>query len=127
MLEEAQAGDSPENTQNPEDVVGGIRPESASTGVAFDKLALDIGAYRQVLAQQQPFPDQPRTRICVYTDGDVGGSGYNETRVDIVAVPCPGSDPGGDLDKGSSPRRLLRPPCPTQPPRGNQPWARAGR
>jgi hypothetical protein len=26
-------------------------------------------------------------------DGEVGGSGYNETKVDIVAVPCPGADP----------------------------------
>lgn len=29
----------------------------------------------------------------VYVDGEVGGSGYNETKVDIVAVPCPGADP----------------------------------
>ena len=29
----------------------------------------------------------------VHIDGDVGGSGYNETKVDIVAVPCPGADP----------------------------------
>lgn len=29
----------------------------------------------------------------VHIDGDVGGSGYNETNVDIVAVPCPGADP----------------------------------
>ncbi|KAB5566371.1 hypothetical protein GE09DRAFT_1201888 [Coniochaeta sp. 2T2.1] len=28
-----------------------------------------------------------------YIDGEVGGSGYNETNVDIVAVPCPGADP----------------------------------
>lgn len=28
-----------------------------------------------------------------YVDGDVGGSGYNETNVDVVAVPCPGADP----------------------------------
>lgn len=26
-------------------------------------------------------------------DGDVGGHGYNETKVDIIAVPCPGADP----------------------------------
>lgn len=25
--------------------------------------------------------------------GDIGGSGYNETRVDIITVPCPGADP----------------------------------
>lgn len=28
-----------------------------------------------------------------YIDGEVGGTGYNETKVDIVAVPCPGADP----------------------------------
>lgn len=28
-----------------------------------------------------------------YIDGEVGGSGYNETNIDIVAVPCPGADP----------------------------------
>jgi hypothetical protein len=26
-------------------------------------------------------------------DGDVGGSGHNETVVDVIAVPCPGADP----------------------------------
>ena len=29
----------------------------------------------------------------VNVDGDVGGSGHNETVVDIIAVPCPGADP----------------------------------
>lgn len=29
----------------------------------------------------------------VDVDGDVGGSGHNETEVDIFAVPCPGADP----------------------------------
>jgi hypothetical protein len=29
----------------------------------------------------------------VDVDGDVGGSGHNETQVDIIAVPCPGADP----------------------------------
>lgn len=28
-----------------------------------------------------------------HIDGDIGGSGYNETRVDIITVPCPGADP----------------------------------
>lgn len=28
-----------------------------------------------------------------HVDGDIGGSGYNETRVDIITVPCPGADP----------------------------------
>jgi len=28
-----------------------------------------------------------------HVDGDVGGTGYNETNVDIVTVPCPGADP----------------------------------
>lgn len=43
-------------------------------------------------------------------DGDVGGHGYNETKVDIIAVPCPGAeplhpwtcDPVADSDFGSS-------------------------
>ncbi|EAA30980.3 hypothetical protein GE21DRAFT_8738 [Neurospora crassa] len=26
-------------------------------------------------------------------DGDIGGHGYNETKVDLIAVPCPGADP----------------------------------
>jgi hypothetical protein len=29
----------------------------------------------------------------VDVNGDVGGSGHNETEVDIIAVPCPGADP----------------------------------
>lgn len=28
-----------------------------------------------------------------HINGDIGGSGYNETRVDIITVPCPGGDP----------------------------------
>jgi hypothetical protein len=28
-----------------------------------------------------------------FVDGEVGGSGYNETKVDVVAVPCPGANP----------------------------------
>lgn len=28
-----------------------------------------------------------------HIDGEIGGSGYNETTVDIVPVPCPGADP----------------------------------
>ncbi|KAK4145257.1 uncharacterized protein C8A04DRAFT_10796 [Dichotomopilus funicola] len=29
----------------------------------------------------------------VGVDGDVGGTGHNETEVDVIAVPCPGADP----------------------------------
>ncbi|KAK3332088.1 hypothetical protein B0T19DRAFT_414710 [Cercophora scortea] len=28
-----------------------------------------------------------------HVDGDVDGPGYNDTKVDIIAVPCPGADP----------------------------------
>ncbi|KAK3349957.1 hypothetical protein B0T25DRAFT_611009 [Lasiosphaeria hispida] len=28
-----------------------------------------------------------------YIDGDIDGTGYNETGVDIITVPCPGADP----------------------------------
>jgi hypothetical protein len=28
-----------------------------------------------------------------HIDGEIGGLGYNETKVDIVCVPCPGADP----------------------------------
>ncbi|KAK5652790.1 hypothetical protein OQA88_9646 [Cercophora sp. LCS_1] len=28
-----------------------------------------------------------------HIDGDVGGTGYNDTKVDVVAVTCPGADP----------------------------------
>lgn len=28
-----------------------------------------------------------------HIDGDIGGSGYNETKVDVITVPCPGADP----------------------------------
>lgn len=28
-----------------------------------------------------------------HIDGEIGGSGYNETTVDIITVPCPGADP----------------------------------
>lgn len=35
-------------------------------------------------------PPKPRF---VHIDGEIGGSGYNETTVDVVTVPCPGADP----------------------------------
>lgn len=28
-----------------------------------------------------------------HIDGDIGGTGYNDTKVDVVAVTCPGADP----------------------------------
>lgn len=28
-----------------------------------------------------------------HIDGEIGGSGYNETTVDVITVPCPGADP----------------------------------
>jgi len=28
-----------------------------------------------------------------HIDGDVDGTGYNDTKVDVIAVPCPGADP----------------------------------
>ncbi|KAK8034210.1 hypothetical protein PG993_009205 [Apiospora rasikravindrae] len=28
-----------------------------------------------------------------HVDGEVGGSGYNETKTDIIAIPCPGASP----------------------------------
>lgn len=36
---------------------------------------------------------QPEEPGFAYIDGEVGGSGHNETKVDVVAVPCPGADP----------------------------------
>lgn len=56
-------------------------------------------------AQQSPAPayDSPSNRTSIshwdpepgfaHINGDIGGSGYNETRVDIITVPCPGADP----------------------------------
>src|SRR5687767_1305659 len=28
-----------------------------------------------------------------HIDGDIEGTGYNETKVDVITVPCPGADP----------------------------------
>jgi len=28
-----------------------------------------------------------------HVDGEIGGTGYNDTMVDVIAVPCPGADP----------------------------------
>lgn len=56
-------------------------------------------------AQLSPRPayDSPSNRTSIshwdpdpgfaHINGDIGGSGYNETRVDIITVPCPGADP----------------------------------
>lgn len=36
---------------------------------------------------------EPHEPGFAYIDGEVGGSPYNDTKVDVVAVPCPGADP----------------------------------
>ena len=42
---------------------------------------------------QEPGPAADSGPGFVNVDGEVGGSGHNETQVDIIAVPCPGADP----------------------------------
>ena len=53
--------------------------------------ALECGEHSKSLRSSLSHSD-PESGF-VHIDGDVGGSGYNETKVDIIAVPCPGADP----------------------------------
>jgi hypothetical protein len=96
-----------------------VRGEKGSHG-------LDQGGIGQDAAAAAP-EDDPLGPGFVDVDGDVGGSGHNETVVDIIAVPCPGADPiqtwtydqefygePGPCEIGShiSPRSSLRRPSP---------------
>ena len=84
-----------------------------------------------------------------YIDGEIGGTGYNDTKVDVITVACPGADPvqtwtldplpqdifgpgpGTELRRMPTPRRPLSdiPPLPAPdhpPPRAGQVWVRQG-
>ncbi|KAH8664544.1 hypothetical protein BX600DRAFT_512565 [Xylariales sp. PMI_506] len=56
-------------------------PEAGQLGVEAEK------SVRSSTSHWEPEPG------FAHVDGDIGGSGYNETTVDIIAVPCPGASP----------------------------------
>jgi hypothetical protein len=84
-----------------------------------------------------------------YIDGEIGGTGYNDTKVDVITVACPGADPvqtwtldplpqdifgpgpSTELRRMPTTRRPLSdiPPLPAldhPPPRAGQVWVRQG-
>jgi hypothetical protein len=82
-----------------------------------------------------------------HINGDVNGIGYNETKVDIIAVPCPGADPvetwardplpegyfEAPLSQGDAPavkelagRSILSPGINRHLPKAPQQWIRQG-
>ena len=102
MLEEVQAGDSPENTQpaaqegdeNDSPVAPLVPPRAdadanadSNAGVGAEDGPRGSSSWSSTPSQLNPEPG------FAHIDGDVGGSGYNETQVDIIAVSCPGADP----------------------------------
>ena len=98
MLEEVQTGDSPENTQpaaqegdeNDSPVAPLVPPRAdadANDGVGAEDGPRGSSSWSSTPSQLNPEPG------FAHIDGDVGGSGYNETQVDIIAVSCPGADP----------------------------------
>lgn len=63
-------------------------PESPSVQVdTKDQLSPVQASNRSSTSNYDPEPGFAQV------SGDIGGSGYNETRVDIITVPCPGADP----------------------------------
>ncbi|KAH8884663.1 hypothetical protein GQ53DRAFT_386984 [Thozetella sp. PMI_491] len=96
MLQETQVSDdSPENTQPAQDPVA-APPESSSTMAAAaadsQQPALECQPSPKSLRSTSPSHIDPEPGFA-HVDGDIGGPGYNETKVDIIAVPCPGADP----------------------------------
>lgn len=84
-----------------------------------------------------------------YIDGEIGGTGYNDTKVDVITVACPGADPvqtwtldplpqdvfgpgpSTELRRMPTTRRPLSdiPPLPAldhPPPKAGQVWVRQG-
>lgn len=57
----------------------------------------------------------------VQVDGDINGPGYNETKVDIIAVPCPGASPVDTWTREPLPDGCFTVP---QPDLGNFPTAK---
>lgn len=50
-------------------------------------LLTDVASRRTSISHHDPEPG------FAHIDGEIGGSGYNETTVDVITVPCPGADP----------------------------------
>lgn len=128
---EAEVASAPSNSQ----------PDDGATAAAHNIQTQDFSQPEQGSITKCPGEDEKRVPEALGTapgvatarsglgpgfvdiSGDVGGSGHNETLVDIIAVPCPGADPvhtwiydalGGDgnhpPDIGS--RSSLRRPTP---------------
>lgn len=69
----------------------GHAPQHHSGEAASQATSIFEGDYQHDdSAWSQPSEGDPEPGFAVI-DGDIGGIGYNDTQVDIVAVPCPGA------------------------------------
>ena len=96
MLQETLVGDdSPENTQPNEDTTSPAQPTrspavmDAIGGGLLEPLHQADGKSSRSTSPSHQDPNAGFAHV----DGDIGGPGYNETKVDIIAVACPGADP----------------------------------
>ncbi|KKY33487.1 putative ankyrin repeat protein [Diaporthe ampelina] len=71
-----------------------VAPQSTTTGpgpvkgkLAAVRVSGHEASNRTSMSHWDPEPG------FAHVDGEVGGVGYNETKVDIITVPCPGADP----------------------------------
>ncbi|KAG8169743.1 hypothetical protein KVR01_000488 [Diaporthe batatas] len=62
-------------------------PSSAKDKLAAVRVSEHEASNRTSMSHWDPEPG------FAHVDGEVGGVGYNETKVDIITVPCPGADP----------------------------------
>ncbi|KAB5583025.1 hypothetical protein GE09DRAFT_1211642 [Coniochaeta sp. 2T2.1] len=77
----------PDDSNNNNNNRGQYQPEQPRRHSSDDTQLSSLVSYD---SSEDGEPEEPGF---AYIDGEVGGSGYNETNVDIVAVPCPGADP----------------------------------
>ncbi|POS72793.1 hypothetical protein DHEL01_v208813 [Diaporthe helianthi] len=81
---EAQQSNHPQSHSTPQSAPG---PSSPKGRLAAVRVSEHEASNRTSMSHSDPEPG------FAHVDGEVGGVGYNETKVDIITVPCPGADP----------------------------------
>ncbi|KAK0628987.1 hypothetical protein B0T17DRAFT_524303 [Bombardia bombarda] len=110
---------SPSQSSRETAVGTGTSTEPREVPAGMD-LELERGVTRQSGASASSQTDGDHEARFVYVDGDIGGpsyTGYNDTKVDIIAVPCPGADPK---------QTWISDPLPDLSPQGDYSWVTQG-
>jgi hypothetical protein len=114
----------------PEQLHGDLQIGNSQTynGIMINPAVLDHEkSFASSFSQSDPEPG------FAHIDGDIGGPGYNETKVDVVTVPCPGASPVTTWMRDPLPEGFFAEPAPAEVYKSNeqvhkldQLWVRRG-